>query len=437
MADTQREYTGNTDSIDFSDGLGETFGVEDTTIIAKNQLDSFLMNEPITQLEDVNSIQRVEDQPKSQSQNQPTQDTQEDKAKQQLKLAEEQEAQKEKASSSLKDWLLSDGKKEDDNQDTNKRDTTQQTDKQQENEEQNQDSSQEENQYAILSRDLYRLGVFTPDEDEEGNEIQDIADTPEKFLEKFQQEKKRGAAEMIDNFLERFGDDYKRMFDSVFVKGVNPKDYLASFTKMEGIKNMDLSVESNQEKIFVQYYRDQGLSEERIQKRLEKAKDYGDLADEAQELHELLVQKEERELAQAEVNKQRELYERQQRENAYQQNVNKILQNKLQSGDFDGIPVNKKEAQETFYYMTHKPYKLPDGKLITEMEKDWLELDKPENHELKVKVALLLKNKMDLSKVQKKAVSNKTDSLFTSITSKKTAQNRKDTAQNQPKSFFS
>lgn len=426
MAEQQREYMNSTDSIDFSDGLGDSFGVEDTTIIAKNQLDSFLMNEPITQIDDHTQIQKVEEQPKEQ----PKTVSQEDKVKNQVKQAESQEAQKEKANSNLKDWLMNGG--EDDSQENND-DTTQQT-------EVKQDIKQEEteeSQYVTLSRDLYRLGVFSSSEDEEGNEVQDLADTPEKFLEKFQQEKKRGAAEMIDNFLERFGDDYKQMFESVFVKGVNPKDYLASYAKIESVKNMDLAVESNQEKIFTQYYRDQGLSEEKIQKKLERSKDLGYLSEEAEELHELLIQKEEKDLAQAEVTKQKELYAKQEKENAYQNNVGKILQSKLQGGDFDGIPVNKKEASDTFYYMTHKPYKLPNGELITEMQKDWLELDRPENHELKVKVALLLKNKMDLSKVQKKAVSNKTDNLFTSMTNKKTSQSRKDTTPQTPKSFFS
>lgn len=425
MAELQREYNGAADPIDFSDGLGESFGVEDTTVIGKNQLDSFLFNEPTTQVEDTNSIQRVEDQPPTEPQS--TQKSQ-DKSKIKSQLTEEESQEEvEKANSSLKDWLSSSKDKEDVNEDTSKVEDKSQTSEEVPTEQDN------ENQYVTLSKDLYKLGVFTTDEGEE----QIIANTPEEFLERFQQEKQRGATEMVSNFLERFGENYKEMFDAVFVKGVDPKDYLASYTRIESVKGLDLNTESNQEKVFTQYYRSQGLSEERIQKRLEKAKDYGDLADEAVELHELLIQKEEKELARIEADKQQELAMKQQRELSYQQNVNKILQNKMTGGDFDGIPVNKKEAQDTFYYMTHKPYKLPNGELITEMQKDWLELDRPENHELKVKMALLMKNKMDLSKVQKKAVSSKSDSLFTTITNKKTASTRKEGTVTAPKSFFS
>jgi len=440
MAELQRQFEGAADPIDFSDGLGSEFGVEDTTIIGKNQLDSFLLGESNSSIEDVNNIQKVENEDKQpeqkqpQSQNQNKQQNQNDKSQAQKQENPEQDL--EEASNSLNDWLLSDKDKEKNSKD---KDTGEDQNLQNQNDKQPENNTDEENQFVTLSRDLYKLGVFTQEEDEEGNPIDPIlADSPEAFLERFQAEKKRGAAEMVDNFLERFGEDYRSMFDSVFVKGVNPKDYLASYNKIESVKNLDLTNEVNQEKIFTQYYRDQGLSEDKIQKRLERSKDLGYLADEATEYQELLVQKEEQNQAKMEADRQQELAQKQAREAAYQQNVTKILQTKLQSGEFDGIPVSKKEAQETLYYMTNKPYRRQDtGELITEMQKDWLELDRPENHELKVKVALLLKNKMDLSKVQKKAVSNKTDSLFTSITNKKTAQNRKEGTVTAPKSFFS
>lgn len=425
MDELQREHSGASEHIDFSDGLGSEFGVEDTTIIGKNQLDSFLFNEPITN-SDLDDIQKVENQ--SAENVKPTPKTS-DKNKEVVK--EEDQVKKEDLGKTLKNWLESEDSNESENEEPIKnKEVKSEEDKSVD----ESTESEDENQFVTLSRDLYKLGVFTADE-EDGEEV--IATTPEEFLERFQIEKKKGAMDMVENFLDRFGDDYKKMFESVFVKGVDPKEYLASFTKIQAVKDLDLSSETNQEKIFVEYYRSQGLSEERIQKRLEKAKDYGDLADEAVELHELLVQKEEKEQARLEVEKQEDLRRKQAKEAEYQQNVNRILQTKLQSGDFDGIPVNKKEAQDAFYYMTNKPYKLPNGELITEMQKDWLELDRPENHELKVKVALLLKNKMDLSKVQKKAVSNKTDSLFTSLTNKKTANTRKESTSTAPKSFFS
>ena len=62
------------------------------------------------------------------------------------------------------------------------------------------ESSQEEsdspdgNQFSALANDLFKLGVFTKDEDED-----DVAiSTPEEFLERFQTEKKKGASEIVE-----------------------------------------------------------------------------------------------------------------------------------------------------------------------------------------------------------------------------------------------
>ena len=50
-------------------------------------------------------------------------------------------------------------------------------------------------QFAALSNDLFKLGVFTKDDEEE-----DIAiSTPEEFLERFEAEKKKGAIDVVNN----------------------------------------------------------------------------------------------------------------------------------------------------------------------------------------------------------------------------------------------
>ena len=56
---------------------------------------------------------------------------------------------------------------------------------------------EEVSQFAALSKDLFKLGVFTNDEDEE--EI--VINTPEEFLERFNAEKKKGAIEVVNNFI--------------------------------------------------------------------------------------------------------------------------------------------------------------------------------------------------------------------------------------------
>ena len=84
----------------------------------------------------------------------------------------------------------------------------------------NEDENNEGTQFTALANDLYKLGVFT---DEDGD--QEPVTTAEDFLERFNAEKKKGASELVQNFIGQFGEDYQEAFDAIFVKGVNPKDY--------------------------------------------------------------------------------------------------------------------------------------------------------------------------------------------------------------------
>ena len=78
------------------------------------------------------------------------------------------------------------------------------------------------NPFAAFSRDLFKLGGFTKDEDEDDVQI----NTAEEFLERFESEKKKGANEIVENFIGRFGEDYQNAFTAIFVNGVDPKDYI-------------------------------------------------------------------------------------------------------------------------------------------------------------------------------------------------------------------
>ena len=52
-------------------------------------------------------------------------------------------------------------------------------------------------QFTALANDLYKLGVFTSDDDDD----QEPVTTAEEFLERFNNEKKKGASEMVQNFI--------------------------------------------------------------------------------------------------------------------------------------------------------------------------------------------------------------------------------------------
>jgi len=277
------------------------------------------------------------------------------------------------------------------------------------------ENEEEANIFTSITKELITQGLFSQDEDEEGNPIEPEVSTPEEFLQRFQVESRRQAADIIDKFLDRFGDDYKEMFENVFVRGVPPSEYLSRFSKIEGIKDLDLKDEGNQERIVRELYRSEGRSAEYIEKRITQLKNYSDLPDEATEAQRILVEREQKAIDTAAQTKQQEILKKQEIRNNYLSSVHRILQDKLKNKEFDGIPVDKKLADETFAYITQEKYQTADRQLLTEFDKDILDLARPENHSLKVKMAILLqmaKTDPQLSKLAKRAVSKESNKLF-------------------------
>jgi len=267
--------------------------------------------------------------------------------------------------------------------------------------------------FSSLAKDLSDLGIFTETEGEEEAEIT----TPEQFAERWNKEKQKakwqGIYDIISNTHGELGAE---AFQAIFVDGVKPQDYISQFLELESVKGLDLSTEDNQEKIVKEYYTRLGWKKERIDKKIENLKNTADLEDEASVVHEKLVEQEEEELQemqeQAKIEQQQKLKMKQQTT----QSFNNILSAKLKAKDFDGIPVTDKVARETFDMLTTEKWKLPSGELLTDFDKMILDLRKPENHETKVKIALLAHNNWDFSKIKTKAISQKNEQLFNNLT---------------------
>lgn len=266
-------------------------------------------------------------------------------------------------------------------------------------------------QFTALSRDLLKLGVFSQDDEEEEINIS----TPEEFLARFQEEKKKGAIEVVNNFIGQFGEDYQQAFEAIFVKGVNPKEYFGTYNNVVSFADMDLSQENNQVSVIKQALADQGFETEDINTEVERLKNYGDLESVATKHHKVLVKKEAQKLAQMEQKAEVELQQKQAVKNQYINNVQQVLQDKLKSKEFDGIPLNPKLANELQDFLLVDKYKTASGETLTDFDKTILELKRPENHATKVKVALLLKileKDPTLSTIQKTGVTKKSNELF-------------------------
>lgn len=265
--------------------------------------------------------------------------------------------------------------------------------------------------FTSLSRDLFKLGVFTKEEGEAEEEI----NTPEEFLEKFTAEKKKGAMEVVNNFIGQFGEDYQNAFEAIYVKGVNPKEYFNTYNTITNFAELDLSEEDNQVRVLRQAFSDQGLEPEDITTEIDRLKNYGDLESVATKHHKILVKKEAVKLQQMEQKAEQELQQKAAIKTQYIQNVQQIVQDKLKAKEFDGIPLNPKLANELQDFLLVDKYKTTSGETLTDFDRAILEMKRPENHAMKVKVALLLKileKDPTLSTIQRSGVSKKSDQLF-------------------------
>lgn len=290
-------------------------------------------------------------------------------------------------------------------------------------------------QFTALSRDLFKLGVFSKDEDEEDVTI----DTPEAFLERFQAEKKKGAIEIVDNFIGQFGEDYQQAFDAIFVKGVNPKDYFNSYNQIQAFSEMDLTDEGNQVAVIKQALADQGFEKEDIDTEVERIKNYGDLENVATKHHKILVKKEAAKLQELEQTKQAQLQQQQAIKQQYLQNVNQVLQEKLKAKEFDGIPINPKLAGELQDFLVTDKYKTASGETLTDFDRTILELKRPENHATKVKLALLMKimeKDPTLSTIQKTGITKKSNELFGEVARQAQKSSVKSKSAARPTSWF-
>jgi hypothetical protein len=273
------------------------------------------------------------------------------------------------------------------------------------------DGAEPASPFTSLSKDLFKLGVFTQDEDEE-----DVAiSTPEEFLERFQAEKKKGAIEVVNNFIGQFGEDYQQAFDAIFVKGVDPKEYFGTYNNIKSFAEMDLADETNQVAVIKQALADQGFDPEDVTTEVERLKNYGDLETVATKHHKVLVKKEAVKLQQMEQENEKRLQQQAAVKQQYVQNVQSVLQEKLKSKEFDGIPLNPKLAGELQDFLLVDKYKTASGETLTDFDKTILELKRPENHATKVKLGLLLKileKDPTLSTIQKTGITKKSNELF-------------------------
>ncbi len=140
-----------------------------------------------------------------------------------------------------------------------------------------------------------------------------------------------------------------------------------------------------------------------------------------------------------EEQRQQELQKQQAYKQQYIQNVQTVLQDKLKAKEFDGIPINPKLANELQDFLLVDKYQTSSGEKLTEFDRQILELKRPENHALKVKLGLLMKileTDPSLSTIQKRGITKKADDLFTEVARQSTKSAVKSSKTSKPTSWF-
>lgn len=388
MADSAELKPDFSFSIDNDDSLGNT-----------KLLDSFLSGEnPDVEDLDESGNPVPKPDPKKKAEEEALKKKQLDEAK---KKAEDEEAKKKKAKKDI-DSLLG---------------TPDEEEEEQEEEKEEEEESSTENPYGALSKDLFKLGVFTKAEGEAEVEI----NSDQEFLDRFNLEARRKANEEIENYIGQFGEDYQHAFNAIYANGVDPKEYFSSFNKISNFNELDMSKEEVQVAVIREALVEQGFEAEDIPAEIERYRNYGDLEKVSKNFQKVLIKKEAQKIEQSERESKLRIQEQQNQKQQYIKNVNSVLSEKLKTKEFDGIPVSSELAKEVQQFLLVDKYRTSAGENITEFDKVIMELKRPENHSKKVKIALLLKmldKDPSLKTLATTKVSKESNVLFEQLTGK-------------------
>lgn len=248
------------------------------------------------------------------------------------------------------------------------------------------EASEEGSEYAELSKGLFKSGVWSRDDDEDEDYY---PETEEDFVERFQYEGQKIANGYISQVATRHGEEAKELFDAVFIQGVPVKEFVSQWQESQDFKSMDMTDETNQERVVRTAYEQQGIPADKINEKIKKLKLAEDLEDEANTWHSALVKKQDADLQRVQQEAQRKLEMKKQADMQFSSSLRSILSEKARSQDFDGIPVNTKTAEKARDFLETKKWKLPSGELITDADRMIMELKNPANLETFIKLALL------------------------------------------------
>jgi len=299
--------------------------------------------------------------------------------------------------------------------------------------EQKQDKEEDtsDNSFEVYSDALYEMGIFKPYLDDDGNEVKVAASSEEEFKQMWQEQFQNSVYEFAEKVFNSRGPEVRAIFDALYNSGVDPREYIPVAKNIQDFSNIstdDLQNEGVAEKVVRESFKRLGFTEDTINKKIDRLKTNSQLEEEAEDALPVIVEQDKQKLVEIEQKAKQKEAEQKSADQFYKNSIVKILNEKIKTKDFDGIPVTDKTANKAFDFLYTKKWKSNDGKQLTDFDKFIADLNRPENYLTKVKAGLLFMNNLDLSKIQQKALSTETNSLFNRLKGKEIKQQRKQIA---------
>ena len=268
----------------------------------------------------------------------------------------------------------------------------------------------EANFFELFGKNLTKLGVFTPDEEEEADE--EFEWNEDTFVTKFEDNARKLANEYIEQAFSKFGPQHREFLMKVAQEGVDPKAYFEALESQNFIEQYDIENEPNQERIVFEYMR-----------MLEPDRDPSEIAEEISDLKDLnkLEKKAEQAkvkltnyYAQKQAELERQAVEQQQQQEYNRQQFTKTIEENIKQaisvGQIDNIPFDKRDEQELVKYITETPYQTRDGRPVTSLYKDFVLAQ--QNPDSLRKLGKFLKSGLKVDSAIKKAVKEETKKMW-------------------------
>lgn len=164
-----------------------------------------------------------------------------------------------------------------------------------------------------------------------------------------------GLKDLILNIIEsnsipEFASDEVAEFNKYVKNGGDPKKYVTANFGQVDYENLDITKETNQEKVVFDFYKKTTkLSDEKIEAKIKRFKDVEALEEEAKDAIEDLIKinKETKENLQKDLENRNKLIQQQESDR-----IRALETTIMDSNDFDGIPIPKEDKKKFFEYLT-------------------------------------------------------------------------------------